>query len=390
MKSLWLKKGCMLVCCFLLFSGFRLAANPADDGTGEEYDEYDDSGDYDYDYDYEADSGDDDAVAADPVFDLVRSGTLDDIKAGYTEKIDSDGNSPLSVACMSNREKEIIAWILGSGSPVNARNYSGATPLMEYCSVGTDPAVIDLLVKKGAKIAAFNESGMTPLMYATGNANPEIFRRVLKNGGSTRDLDESNRSVLSWACSQSAFPADLLASLVKAGCDVNAADLEGATPLMYAACLSTPEVCDALIKAGAKVDAVNEYGETPLLWAAGSNGDLGVLRLLVSAGASVSARPKNGQTVLSCAAGQGNAALVSMFLKMGIPVNSVDDDGKTALILACESAEDPSVVEMLLDAGADIGIVDDAGKNAYAYALDNDALAGDPVCDRLKGPLTAL
>lgn len=390
MKSLWLKKWCMLGCCFLLFSGFRLVANPADDGTGEEYDEYDDSGDYDYDYDYEDDSGDDDAVSEDPVFNLIPSGTLEEIKAGYAEKIDSDGNSPLSVACMSNREKEIIAWILEQGGTVNARNHSGATPLMEYCAVGSDPAVVDLLVKRGAKVSSFDENGMTPLMYAIGNANPEIFRRVLKNGGSVRDLDESNRSVLSWASSQIAFPSELLASLIDAGSDVNAADIEGTTPLMYAAGLSSPAACELLIKAGASVEAANDYGETPLQWAAGSNGDLGVLRLLVSAGASVGVRPKNGQTILSHAAGRGNVELMKMFLRMGVPINSVDDDGKTALICACESGDNPSVVAALLDAGADIGIVDDSGANAYSYARDNDALAGDPVCDRLKGPLTVL
>jgi ankyrin repeat protein len=55
--------------------------------------------------------------------------------------------------------------------------------------------------------------------------------------------------------------------LLKAGADVNARNVIGWTPLMYASKYSNPELISILLKAGADVNAKNADGVTALDYA---------------------------------------------------------------------------------------------------------------------------
>jgi ankyrin repeat protein len=94
-----------------------------------------------------------------------------------------------------------------------------------------------------------------------------------------------------------------VARLVATGADVNAADENGATPLMYAAAFSTLADLRLLADHQANVNAANANGSTALMWAAG---DTAKIRLLLAHGASVDARTKDGTTALIVAARHRN------------------------------------------------------------------------------------
>src|SRR5262249_36904943 len=69
-------------------------------------------------------------------------------------------------------------------------------------------------------------------------------------------------------------------ALIKERADVNAASLDGATPLTWAVHWDDVEMADLLIKAGANVSVANDYGVTPLSLAASNRSVAMVTRLL--------------------------------------------------------------------------------------------------------------
>jgi len=82
-------------------------------------------------------------------------------------------------------------------------------------------------------------------------------------------------------------------ALIQAKCDVNAADINGRTPLMYAARYSRLTAVRVLLEAGANVNARDKGGMTALDLAK-SWGNQEIIRLLQRAGAVPGAPKKPG------------------------------------------------------------------------------------------------
>jgi ankyrin repeat protein len=102
-----------------------------------------------------------------------------------------------------------------------------------------------------------------------------------------------------------------LAALIRAKANVNAAQLDGATALAWAAHLGERSMVETLLGAGAKVNVVDEYGETPLTLAA-ANSDNAIIQRLLKAGAlldlgaDIRATDRGGNTPLHVAGQAGN------------------------------------------------------------------------------------
>jgi hypothetical protein len=97
-----------------------------------------------------------------------------------------------------------------------------------------------------------------------------------------------------------------------------------------------------------------------------------MLAMLLQAGADPNQRYENGQTPLMWAAGSGYATAVAAVLGAGGRVDAANDQGKTALHVACSTgggdggksgeANVLGVVRALLDAGADPSLQDATGQ----------------------------
>jgi ankyrin repeat protein len=167
--------------------------------------------------------------------------------------------------------------------------------------------------------------------------------------------------------------------LLKAGLSVNAIDVNGRTPLMYAAGSNTEEVVRTLIRAGALVNEKTfsvdynkgqKYGHTALMFAAMRNRRAGVTKALIQAGAQVNAYEidVNG-TALMYAAGVNTWEVVNILLQAGANINAEDRNGFTALKNSTEGRGDYSVAFGLLAAGANPNIYSEVGWPALMNAV---------------------
>lgn len=114
---------------------------------------------------------------------------------------------------------------------------------------------------------------------------------------------------------------------------VNAAILNGMTPLMKAAYAGEAAILSELIAAGATIEARNDDGNTAL-WLAAAGDSIEIINILIAAGANVDNQNDNGATVLMYAASAGKPAIVELLLRVGADPTLMTPDDFTALDMA--------------------------------------------------------
>lgn len=144
---------------------------------------------------------------------------------------------------------------------------------------------------------------------------------------------------------------DEVRKLIAAGSDVNAAEADGTSPLLWAAYQSSPELVSLLLEAGADANTANNFGVTPLLQAS-RYGDAATIKVLLDGGAVIGTATREGETPLMAAARAGSTEAVKLLLEKGADANAVESlDHQTALMWATADGH-LDVVDALLDAGA--------------------------------------
>jgi ankyrin repeat protein len=143
---------------------------------------------------------------------------------------------------------------------------------------------------------------------------------------------------------QRAAAVDLIA---KKSADVNAAEADGSTPLLWAANLNDADLAARLLKAGANPKVRNQLGSTPLGEAAlNSNADM--IKALLDAGADANATGADGQTPLMIIARSSNVAAAKLLLDKGANVNVKEAQREqTPLMWAAASSQGPMMRELL-------------------------------------------
>lgn len=167
-----------------------------------------------------------------------------------------------------------------------------------------------------------------------------------------RDVD--GRTPLHWAATSGSL--EIVRHLLDHHAEVDLPDSASWTPLHIAASAGHEDIVRELLGAGADVKKTTDKGLTALHYAASkSRVDIG--RLLVSRGADINARDKANQTALHRAATTGSTGFIQVLLNPpeGHPktrLNPADRIGNTPLHLAMESAHAEAAC-LLIEAGAD-------------------------------------
>jgi ankyrin repeat protein len=143
-----------------------------------------------------------------------------------------------------------------------------------------------------------------------------------------------------------------LEMIAKKSADVNAAEADGSTPLIWAAHANDGELVARLLKAGAKANVRNQVGTTPLLEAA-FNANTDAIQALLDAGADANAAGADGETPLMLVARTENVDAAKALLDKGANPNVKESQrGQTALMWAAANSHGP-MVRLLLEHGAE-------------------------------------
>jgi ankyrin repeat protein len=136
--------------------------------------------------------------------------------------------------------------------------------------------------------------------------------------------------------------------------DVNAAAVDGTTPLHWAVQREDAAMAQMLVRAGADVKAPNRYGVRPL-WTAAASGNAALVKLLLEAGADANTSVAGDETAIMTAARAGNVETLKLLVAHGASLNAADARGQTALMWAAARNNAPAI-RMLVEAGADIAV----------------------------------
>jgi uncharacterized protein len=140
--------------------------------------------------------------------------------------------------------------------------------------------------------------------------------------------------------------------MIRAGADVNKAQGEGSTPLLWAVNRQDYDVAKALIEKKANPNATNEFGANPLTEAARLNDDVLVIMLL-DAGAKVDSANPDDETALMQAVKNGNLKMAQKLVDSGADVNRIEKfHNQTPLIYAAAGSH-RDILKLLLSKGAD-------------------------------------
>ncbi len=143
---------------------------------------------------------------------------------------------------------------------------------------------------------------------------------------------------------QRAAAIDMIA---KKSADVNAAEADGSTPLLWAANLNDGDLVGRLLKAGANPKVRNQLGSTPLGEAA-LNANTPMIKALLDAGADPNAAGPDGQTPLMIVARTSDVAVAKMLLDKGANPNVKEAQREqTPLMWAAAASEGPMMRELL-------------------------------------------
>jgi ankyrin repeat protein len=151
-------------------------------------------------------------------------------------------------------------------------------------------------------------------------------------------------------------------ALLKLGADPKATNRYGIAPITLAARVGNGEIIELLLAAGADANLTDRTGETPLMLAA-RTGKPAAVKSLLARGADVNAKEKKGQTALMWAAAEGNTEVVDLLLKAGADFKTPLDSGFTPLLFAIREGR-ADVAKLLIKAGADVNEATQAKRKA--------------------------
>ncbi|XP_003387518.1 PREDICTED: palmitoyltransferase ZDHHC17-like [Amphimedon queenslandica] len=158
------------------------------------------------------------------------------------------------------------------------------------------------------------------------------------------------------------------------GVNVRLGDSEGITPLHWAAINNRFAVASYFIQKGANVNAVGgELLSAPIHWAT-RQGHLGMVVLLMRYGANPEILDKEGLNCLHISAQFGFTAITAYYVthpRFPINIDSVDAEGRTALMLSSLRSYNFDPTRLLISLGASLSVTDKQQNTALHHAAES-------------------
>ena len=182
----------------------------------------------------------------------------------------------------------------------------------------------------GSFMASADSAELThSLFQAIKSRNDAQVVRMLRQGTPANFCDAQGRTPLMVAALHGTHETFRL--LLEAGANPNAANKNGATPLLWS--VTDAKKVDMLLAHGADVNAKNDFAVTPLFVAAGVPNRSDVVRMLLSHGADISARASFGDSVLKRAIKLSDLSIVETLFQ------HAEANGQLSLLIGDDPAD---------------------------------------------------
>ena len=202
------------------------------------------------------------------------------------------------------------------------------------------------------------------LRKAVENKDIAEINRLVKSGININLANTNKITALMYACSiQGSY--DMVKRLIELGANVNQESLGKESPLIIAADCGIEEVVDILIQNNANVFQIRQ-GNLSAFELANRGNHTNIASKIAS---HINKPSTNGQPIIIQAALEKNNAKIDSILKCGGSIDAKDLDGNTALIHAVKQ-KDISTIKLLISKKANTHIKNHKGQTAGDIAND--------------------
>ncbi|RFU75207.1 ankyrin repeat domain-containing 52 [Trichoderma arundinaceum] len=247
----------------------------------------------------------------------------------------ANGEMPL-LAAVYNNKTDMVQFLLENGANATTADNDGNTPLKSSIYEG-NVEIVRLLLEYGADFSIEDDKGWKPLGLAARNGHVDIVQLLLDKGSDITATDSDGWSVLHSAADGG--HADVVNFLLHKGVQLATLDHSGKTALHIASKEGHQEIVEILLKqyTSDEVDRADNNQRTPLLYAA-MRGHSNVVKALLSKNAEVNAEDSYGSTALIVAVRNGHLEIVNQLLSVEkVIAASKDYFGKNILFWASKT-----------------------------------------------------
>lgn len=223
-----------------------------------------------------------------------------------------------------NRNVAVIITLAIIFFVLSSTTHAEEQPIFKAVGAYDVEKVRQILENMPSAANARDEEKRTPLRYLAGIEKLTISNM---NAGFSAEMEADNSKVL-----------EIAKILVQKGADINARDANDSTTLNWAITTRKDDLVLFLIEKDADVktpitDKSELEGVTPLHFAAGF-GNITIVKRLLQKGAPVNSRAKSGIMPLHAAVLGAHPGVVQLLIENGADVNAKDSNGQTPLQIA--------------------------------------------------------
>ncbi|KAJ9706392.1 hypothetical protein PVL29_001751 [Vitis rotundifolia] len=307
------------------------------------------------------------------------------------------------------QNSDAVGVLLDAGAdvefPIRTKKGHESRPLHLAARLGC-LSILKQLIKHGCQVDARTETGDTALMVAAKADQADCFLELSIAGADLGLVNNNGDSAVQLA-KKSLFRssmADIFQRAIITGTKICSSNLEVFSLLHFVTGIGNTVLLQMILQQlGEGISTHDGLGLTPILVALKA-GHTEAFRLLIMAGADIGVKSKDGQTVVSVlqhraysddrnrfeeilldamlahvltgysefkalhfAARMGNLSALLQLLKMGLPINSLDENGYSPLMLAAKEGH-ADACKLLLQRGADCGIISCGGETSLSLS----------------------